>query len=34
MKGNPRIIESLNKVLELEIGAILQYLKKTGKKLP
>jgi bacterioferritin len=26
MKGNPRIIEALNKVLELEIGAILQYL--------
>jgi bacterioferritin (cytochrome b1) len=26
MKGNPRIIVSLNKVLELEIGAILQYL--------
>jgi bacterioferritin len=26
MKGNPKIIEALNKVLELEIGAILQYL--------
>ncbi|MGE5188612.1 MAG: ferritin-like domain-containing protein [Gemmatimonadota bacterium] len=26
MKGNPKIIDALNKVLELEIGAILQYL--------
>lgn len=26
MKGNPKVIEALNKVLELEIGAILQYL--------
>ncbi len=26
MKGNPKIIEALNQVLELEIGAILQYL--------
>ncbi|HZW36830.1 MAG: ferritin-like domain-containing protein [Deltaproteobacteria bacterium] len=26
MKGNPKIIDALNKVLEMEIGAILQYL--------
>lgn len=26
MKGNPKIIDALNQVLELEIGAILQYL--------
>ena len=26
MKGNPKIIEALNKVLELEIGAILEPL--------
>jgi len=26
MKGNPKIVEALNKVLEMEIGAILQYL--------
>jgi len=26
MKGNPKVIEALNKVLEMEIGAILQYL--------
>lgn len=26
MKGHPKIIEALNKVLEMEIGAILQYL--------
>ncbi len=26
MKGNPKVIDALNKVLELEIGAILQYL--------
>lgn len=26
MKGDPKIIDALNKVLEMEIGAILQYL--------
>jgi len=26
MKGNPKVVEALNKVLEMEIGAILQYL--------
>ena len=26
MKGNPKIVDALNKALELEIGAILQYL--------
>jgi bacterioferritin len=26
MKGDPQVIEALNRVIELEIGAILQYL--------
>ncbi len=26
MKGNPKVVDALNKVLEMEIGAILQYL--------